>query len=303
MKVSILIPIYNSESTLYRCLNSVLNQTLKEFECYLINDGSTDKSGEICDEFCKKDSRFKVVHQENMGVAKSMNKVSTLCKGEYIGTIDSDDYIEPDFYELLYNKAKEFDIDFIKYNSVCSYYIDKVISKKAKIITDDDLCDKVIMPYDQVLLKHTGFTSLWNGIYKKRIWNKIQFNENILKAGPQDVYPTYKLIENSDKLYIINDCKYVYYENENSYGHNTKEVIKYLPLEHKRLIKTSKNKYMLVNIIIDQLYYQYIIAQQKNIDTSNYVKEIIKIINELSLSSLKYCTQLTLEKIKRLLVV
>ena len=143
MKVSILIPIYNSESTLYRCLNSVLNQTLKEFECYLINDGSTDKSGEICDEFSKKDPRFKVVHQENMGVAKSKNKIIPICKGEYIGMIDSDDYIEPCFYELLYNKAKEFDLDLIKYGNICCYDNTSKTSKN----------NKIILPYLIILFK------------------------------------------------------------------------------------------------------------------------------------------------------
>lgn len=297
MKVSIIIPIYNSESTLYRCLDSVVNQTLKEFECYLINDGSTDKSGEICDEFSKKDSRFKVIHQKNIGVSKSMNKISPLCKGEYIGTIDSDDYIEPDFYELLYNKAKEFDIDLIKYSDVCNYYNKHSDSKKLRIFNNTDLFNRVIMPYDQFLLSHSNYTSLWNGIYKKELWNTIKFNENIPSASVQDVYPMYKLIENSSKLYIMNNCKYIHYEYEKSYGHKDTELIKYLCLEHQNLIKTSKNKNLLINIIIEQSYYQLIMATNKGINTIDFIDKINKIIGEISLTSLKYCNEINLKKI------
>lgn len=301
MKVSIIIPIYNSENTLYRCLNSVLNQTLKEFECYLINDGSTDKSGEICDEFSKKDPRFKVVHQENMGVSKSKNKIIHICKGEYIGMIDSDDYIEPDFYELLYNKAKEFDVDLIKYSYICCYDNSSKTSKINKIISKEELYDKVIMPYDQILLNHTPLISLVNGIYKRNLFNDIKFNECIPKAYCEDVSVMFKLIENSSKLYILNDCKYVYYQNINTHSNNTKEMMKYIIVEFDNLIETSKNKNLLINVILDHLYGHYISALKKNINTDVYEKEIKKIINKCSLYSIKYCTQNTLHKIIQLL--
>jgi glycosyltransferase involved in cell wall biosynthesis len=103
IKVSIIVPVYNVEKYLDKCIGSVLNQTLKEYELILINDGSTDKSGEICDYYRECDERVKVVHSKNFGPSAARNIGINLAKGEYLGFIDSDDWVEPDMYENLYD--------------------------------------------------------------------------------------------------------------------------------------------------------------------------------------------------------
>ena len=152
-KISIVVPIYNVEKYLRECLDSILAQTLQDIEIIAIDDGSPDQCGNIIDEYAKKDKRIIAIHQKNSGYSISVNKGIALAKGEYIGIIESDDWIEPDMYKTLYENAKKYDTDitkggFWKYNSTLpkekqnEYYknpskIDlRLAPKKAFHITD-----------------------------------------------------------------------------------------------------------------------------------------------------------------------
>ena len=104
-KISIIVPVYKVEKYLHRCLDSIVNQTFTDWECILIDDGSPDNSGIICDEYAQMDRRFKVIHQENKGVSAARNAGLDVAKGEWIGFVDSDDWIEKETYEVAYNKA------------------------------------------------------------------------------------------------------------------------------------------------------------------------------------------------------
>ena len=101
IKVSIIVPVYNVENYLEQCLDSILNQSLKEIEVILVNDGSTDRSGAICDDYSKKDKRIKVFHTKNRGLSAARNKGLELASGEYIGFVDSDDYIRKDMAYVI----------------------------------------------------------------------------------------------------------------------------------------------------------------------------------------------------------
>ena len=116
-KISIVIPVYNCEKFLERCLDSVVNQTLDDIEIICINDGSTDKSADILNEFKEKDERIYVFSQENMGPASARNKGIELAKGEYLIFIDSDDYVEPNMCEELYNQAENLGSDLVLFNA------------------------------------------------------------------------------------------------------------------------------------------------------------------------------------------
>ena len=118
-KVSVIVPIYNTEKYLSRCIDSILNQTFKDFELLLIDDGSTDKSGEICDDYAKKDNRIKVFHKSNGGVSSARNLGLDEAKGDFIAFCDSDDWVSPDMYERLYKKAILFAADII----YCDFYM------------------------------------------------------------------------------------------------------------------------------------------------------------------------------------
>ena len=107
-KISVIIPVYNAEKTLHRCIDSILAQTFSDFEVLLIDDGSKDKSGEICDEYARKDSRIKVCHKENGGVSSARNMGLDNAKGEWITFVDADDYIASDFLSAINNNNCDF---------------------------------------------------------------------------------------------------------------------------------------------------------------------------------------------------
>ena len=118
IKVSVIIPIYNPGELLRKCIDSVLNQTLNEIEVLCIDDGSTDDSKEIIMEYCQRDSRFKLISQENSGSGMARNNGISLSKGEYIVFLDADDWIEPNMCEALYNHAKNLDVDLVLFDNV-----------------------------------------------------------------------------------------------------------------------------------------------------------------------------------------
>ena len=113
ISVSVIVPIYNKEKYLHDCLNSIIGQTLDSIEIILVDDGSTDKSKDICQEYLNKDSRISYYYQENEGLASARQTGIELAKGEYIGFIDGDDWIDLEMYEKMYSKAKEYDADVV----------------------------------------------------------------------------------------------------------------------------------------------------------------------------------------------
>ena len=124
--ISVIIPIYNVEQYLKECLESVINQTYRNLEIILVDDGSKDKSGKICDEYKNKDERIKVVHKENGGLSDARNAGMKIATGKYIQFIDSDDFIDKDMIETLYNLIIENEADI----SMCSNYYFKIFVLK-----------------------------------------------------------------------------------------------------------------------------------------------------------------------------
>ena len=110
-RISIIVPVYNVEKYLKKCVDSILGQTFTDFELLLIDDGSTDNSGSICDELAKTDNRIKVIHKENGGLSDARNIGIEVAKGDFIGFIDSDDYIDEDMYAFLYNNILKYDAE------------------------------------------------------------------------------------------------------------------------------------------------------------------------------------------------
>ena len=115
-KVSAIIPVYNVEKYLRECLDSVINQTLKDIEIICVDDGSTDNSGKIIDEYATKDKRIVVIHKANGGYGHSCNKGLDKVRGEYTAILEPDDFVDEHMYEDLYNYAKQYDVDIVKAN-------------------------------------------------------------------------------------------------------------------------------------------------------------------------------------------
>lgn len=128
-KISIIVPVYKVEQYLHKCLDSILAQTFTDWECILIDDGSPDNSGAICDEYAQKDSRFRVIHQENKGSAGARNAGLQMAQGIYLICVDSDDWVEPDYLECLYNEAERTGADVVLCNLLHQYKKKTVVVK------------------------------------------------------------------------------------------------------------------------------------------------------------------------------
>lgn len=211
IEVSIIIPVYNVEKYLSKCLDSIINQSFKNFELLLIDDGSSDNSGKICDEYAMNDKRIKVIHKKNEGVSRARNIGIDLSKGRYIMFCDSDDFVKRDWCKKLYDLQKN------NLNSIClcgfttinfrddkCEYIDKVLDKNKKI-NHINIKDFFLL-YEKHLVN-----SPWNKIYESQIIkkNNIKFNENITLG--EDLLFNLKYFEFvKGDIVVLNECKYNY---------------------------------------------------------------------------------------------
>lgn len=175
--ISIVIPVYNTEKYLKKCVNSILNQTYCNLDIILVDDGSTDNSGKICDELTKADKRIRVFHKENSGVSASRNLGIMEAKGKYIGFVDSDDFIEADMYKILYENMIKYNLDI----SICNCY---TVTNKEKFYDDHKIKDKILLinnnKYFYKLLHQDYFKyALWNKLYKTEKIKKYMINNEV----------------------------------------------------------------------------------------------------------------------------
>lgn len=211
-KLSIIVPVYNVEKYLPKCLESLIKQTLKDIEIICVNDGSMDNSLAILKEFASKDSRIKIIDNQHQGVAKTRNTGIEQSTGEYIGFVDSDDYIDIDFFEKLYNSATKSNSDIaiasiLKHKNFFNIYNAKYTKEETAITIQD----KIKLCEDK---KHFFFYA-WNKIYHSGFIkeNNIKFSEGQIY---EDVMFAIKALYYSNKIISVYGTKYHYIEHENS---------------------------------------------------------------------------------------
>ena len=190
-KVSVIVPVYNVEKYLARCVDSILNQTFNDFELILVDDGSPDNSGKICDEYAERDSRVKVIHKQNGGVSSARNLGIKTSIGEFITFIDSDDWIEPKMFEQLYNASENCDIIFCGFTS---YSLRKTTTDvlPAAIVDNRQLADFYVN-------NNTGslcFSTVWAKFYRTEI---IKNNNLYFDAG---------IPSGEDTIFNLIACRY-----------------------------------------------------------------------------------------------
>ncbi len=158
--ISIIVAVYKAESCLRRCVDSLLAQTFQDYEILLVDDGSPDRSGEICDEYARKDNRVRVFHKENGGVASARQCGMNNARGEYVIHADPDDWVEPNMLEELYGKAKEENADMI----ICDVWRDT--SKKSTYVTATVMYIRALCDAKKMLF-HSCIGSCWNMLVKR----------------------------------------------------------------------------------------------------------------------------------------
>ena len=213
--ISVIIPVYNVEKYISKCLDSVIKQTYKNLEIIIIDDGSTDKSGFICDEYKKIDSRIRVIHHKNKGLSYARNEGISNSNGSFISFVDSDDYLESNmFYELKNN--------IILYNSdisMCNFYYEK--GNKKRVACDNFKKDFVVNNNDKYNYIYNKYDSLtihtWNKLYKKNIFNSIRFPVNNYF---EDSFIICDLLEKANVISYLHKPLYNYVYRDNSIFHS-----------------------------------------------------------------------------------
>lgn len=286
--VSIIIPAYNAEKHIEQCIDSIISQTYKNIEVIIVNDGSTDNTLAICEKYAKEDKRIKIVKKKNEGVSKARNDGIKIATGKYIMFIDSDDYIDDDYIEIMRKNIVEKKADLV----ISNYTRDKN-GVKEKIYFDlknDD--DNITFP--AVLNEYiTGFyfNSIWKTIIKKNIIedNKIQF-DSTMKFGEDAVF-SLKVYKNSNKTILIKNYGYHYVDNETSVT-NTRTMNKRIQnaidnfklYDHiTKYIELTKEEQILLNDRILECYVNAldtILSCKKTTTDKSYV-QIIKNLNKL----------------------
>lgn len=206
-EISIIVPVFNVESYLRKCVDSLINQTFADIEIILVDDGSTDNSANICDEYSLKDKRIKVIHKENGGLSDARNAGLEVCKGEYIGFVDGDDYVSESMYQILYDRAIQFNAD-VSGCQLVNIFPHKVFKPEKKNVV---LHDKVAMI--QTIFTIGGSLSVCNKIFKKDVFRDLRFDKG---KYYEDAYIVLKWIGQIHCLSIINDGLYFYIHREKS---------------------------------------------------------------------------------------
>lgn len=215
-KISVIIPIYNVEKYLRKCLNAIVNQTYKNLEIILVDDESPDNCSKICEEYAKKDERIIVIHKKNGGQASARNRGLDIATGDYISFIDPDDYIEKDFYEHLITLASEHNADIAE----CSFKklyentgkIEKVFKKENEIVVTDNegALNRLFSEKFNVYL-NTIVT--WNKIYKRKLFKKIRFSEVRIY---EELGTVYKVLFECKTFVTSSKIKYTYVQRDGS---------------------------------------------------------------------------------------
>ena len=215
--ISLIIPVYKVEKYLEKCIQSVINQTYENLQIILVDDGSPDNCGKICDEYAKKDHRIEVIHKSNGGLSDARNKGLEIAKGEYIGFVDSDDYIEADMYEVLYNLLKQYNADV----SICNFYT--VSQGKISIKNADNGINEYnrIEILKEILLDKNIQSYAWNKLYKKELFDEIKYP---VGKKYEDIGTTFYLLEKCNKVVVTGKPEYYYINRQDSIVNNVTET-------------------------------------------------------------------------------
>lgn len=267
IKVSVVVPVYNVEKYLDKCLTSLVNQTLKDIEIIVVNDGTKDNSQDIIDKYAKKYKNIKSYKKTNGGLSSARNYGIKKCTGKYIAFLDSDDYVEHDMYELLYNKAisGDFDVTVCNLNYVYDNYTKKASSNLKKDITTKEEIKKSMINIYPVA---------WNKLYKKELFdNNIFFKEGVWYEDVEFLYRLYPYI---NSIGVTNNYSINYVQREGAitktfddrvfhYVENWNGILKFY--KEKKLYEEYKKE-------IEYCYVRYLYATFINVASNFTDKEL-----------------------------
>lgn len=278
--VSVVMPVYNVEDYLRECLDSVINQSYKKLQIILVDDGSTDSSGLICDQYSEKDDRITVVHQKNQGAGAAKNTGLALVKGKYLSLIDSDDSLRQlDFYEIMVEKLEQYSVDVVQ----CLFdkcFVNKTIQVEYKFSCGKDRVLKS-RTFLKEMLYDWKYSVFWNKVFRTALLKDIRFP---VGRRIDDEFFTYKLICNADTILNINDHLYNYRMRKSSVMNDKKEnerIIDRVDCFVERLKYVTQMHPMLYNHFYDHLsnYIQYYLNNSEQSD-SRFINSLKSAAND-----------------------
>lgn len=220
IKISIIVPVYQAEQYLPKCVDSLLAQSYKNYEIILVEDGATDGSPKLCDKYAEENPCVKVVHQENRGAAAARNRGIEAASGDYVAFVDSDDTVSEDYLSFLIKLAEKYQADI----AVCGYT--KVYEGKEAEPVQSKSTRKLILSGVEAmenLLYQKDFMSVpWGMISKRELWNHVSFPEG---TRAEDMGTVYRLFAEAKKLVYQNEAKYYYYQRSSSTIYTTENVL------------------------------------------------------------------------------
>lgn len=219
--ISIIVPVYAVEKYLERCVNSILNQTYKNIEVILVDDGSPDHCPVMCDEYALRDPRITVIHKENGGLSDARNAGLAIAKGSYIGFVDSDDFIKPTMFQKLYEAMIYANADM----SICMFdYVDEtgnlIVSKNAQRIHFDAEVLKQEQIFEMISHAFKGyyyFIPVWSKLYKKAIFDHIRFPLGVIH---EDEFVIHHIIDQCNYVAVVDESLYEYVQRSDSIMHS-----------------------------------------------------------------------------------
>ncbi len=276
--VSVIIPVYNVEKYISRCIDSVMNQKYKNIEIILINDGSTDRSGEICEKYAARDPRIQYINKNNEGVSVARNKGLDVAKGDFITFIDADDYVDVDFINTVVEKINKNNSDII----ICGNYD---VDEEYKVIKNSiEAEERCFNSEDAIreLCKEKLFKSvIWGKCYKRELFNKYKFNKETKIA--EDLEVLYKVLSEAEIITYIPDRLYYWLSRTNSatkVSFNSdweKElsicecIIDFCKINYPNIFDYSVRRYVRINLAL----------MRKIVESDNNKKEYIRLSKNL----------------------
>ena len=240
--ISVIVPVYKVEQYLPKCVDSILNQTYRNLEVILVDDGSPDTCGVICDAYAEKDPRVKVIHKENGGLSSARNAGIDIAQGEYFGFVDSDDWIEPEMYETLYSGIQKYDAK-VAYGG--RYDVDgKTGGRIVGLCPEKEECISGIEMLGRTFLWDRCDSAAWDKLYHRSLFDEIRYPQGF---NSEDIAIFYKLMELTDKVVMCNKPLYNYLHRPNSittaklsdktfhFLHHTDTIYPYIRKNHPEL--------------------------------------------------------------------
>ena len=215
--ISIVVPIYNVEKYLNRCVDSILNQTYHNIEVILVDDGSPDLCGSICDEYQKKDMRIKVIHKKNGGLSDARNTGIKIAHGEYLTCIDSDDFVSPFFLDNLWTAMEKNKCEIATSWFVDYYEGDKIPKAQKLDIKDIQVLNREKF-YERLLYQDGVEVSAWGKLYKSSLFQGVEYPVGKLY---EDIPTTYLLVEKAIRIAVIPNVDYFYFQRKTSIAQAT----------------------------------------------------------------------------------